>query len=121
LEAFFASIGAVVVALEPSDPVCGVAILEGSGNLAKQLENLAKQNPRIEKALRSMLSTGAWSGVAIAAGTIALPILQHHGFVPTGVSMPTFEMPDIPMEDFEPEPPTPNGQVNEQQDDLFSL
>lgn len=120
LEAMIASIGVVVTALEPSDPVCGTSILNGAESLAKNLETLAKQNPKIERALRAMLSTGAWSGVLLSAGTIALPILKHHGFIPGNIDIPSIEF-DFPTVEYEPESPTPNGQVNGASSDIFTL
>jgi hypothetical protein len=60
----------------------GSAILAGAPALASALDDLAKENPRVRKVLEGMLATGAWSGVAIAAANIALPILANHDMMP---------------------------------------
>lgn len=80
LERTFGFVGVFVFA---RDQVCGTAILEGAEQLAKSLRVLAEQNKSVRRVLERLISGGAWSGVALAGANIAIPILQHHGLIPS--------------------------------------
>jgi len=80
-----AGIGLVVYALDQYD---GTVIMQGAPRLAQSLVGVAEQNPNVRKALESLVTAGAWSGVVMAAAGIAIPILGHHGYLPGNLAMP---------------------------------
>jgi len=66
------------------DDVCADAIAEGSEQLARSLDDLAKQNPKVKKALETAMTGGAWGEVVASALAIVFPILVHHGIIGGG-------------------------------------
>lgn len=93
LEDFFTSIGTVVYAVNATD---GAAILQGTPNLAKSLNELAKEDERVRRVLERMLTGSAYGAVFMSTAAILLPILDNHGMLP--VRLPKQMMPDVPKE-----------------------
>lgn len=71
----YITIGAL---LTPIDPVCGSALIESSENVGEALEELAKADPRVRRALMSLLQTSAYGGVIAAHAPIIMAIAAHH-------------------------------------------
>lgn len=71
----------LIVRVAFSDEVCGNAIAAGAPQLAKSLDDLAKQDPRVRRALEMAMTGGAWGEVLAASLTIVLPVLAHHGIL----------------------------------------
>lgn len=89
LEDFFTSIGTMVYALNATD---GAAILEGTPDLARSLNNLANEDERVRRMLERMLTGSAYGGVFMATAAILLPILANHNLLP--VQLPGHMMPE---------------------------
>lgn len=58
--------------------MCGTHIGSQAPQLAKAWDNLAKENPKVRKALTKMLATSAWGEVAMVTGMTLIPIMSHH-------------------------------------------
>jgi len=76
------AIGGVGLMVSMVNPADGNAILAGAEQLAGALDNLARENPAVRRALEAALTGGAWSGVILAVAAIALPIAGNHGLIP---------------------------------------
>lgn len=82
----FTGIGTAVYAI---DQTCGTSVLMGAESLGVALDHLAHENPSVRRVLEAMLTTSAWGEVMMAAASITIPILQHHGVMPGGpVNLP---------------------------------
>jgi hypothetical protein len=101
LEQLIGTVGFAVCMANMTD---GTAILNGAPALASALDDLARENPRVRKVLEGLLATGAWSGVAIAAANIAMPILANHDMLP---AVPFAMGSPAPAPDSEPEHEAP--------------
>lgn len=105
---FFTSIGGMVAVVNKAD---GIAIITGAEDLAKALNNVAKDNAVVYRNLERMLTGSAWGSVFVAAGAIALPIAANHNLLPFQIPGLTPEptpanvesMPPAPTPDIEPE------------------
>lgn len=64
----------------------GTAVISGAAQLAKALDHVAAENPKVLAALESFLTASAWSEVAFAVAAIALPIAANHNLVPQGLA-----------------------------------
>lgn len=96
LEEFLTTTGTLVAVLNPND---GAAIVAGAPRLAAALNNVAKDNADVYRALERMLTGSAWGGVIVAAGAIIVPIMANHNLLP-------FTLPNGPQwEEINPEPP----------------
>lgn len=73
------AVGLMVAVVEPFD---GMAILNGAENLATALDNLAAENPSVQRTLEQLLQVSAWGQVMTAVAAIAVPIAAHHGILP---------------------------------------
>lgn len=71
----YITLGALAV---PFDPVCGQAIIEAAENAGEALEELAKADPRVRRALLALLQTSAWGGVIAAHAPIIMAVASHH-------------------------------------------
>lgn len=80
LEATLTDIGALVQLADVFDGQC---IIQGSPRLASSLGNVADKNATVRKTLESFVGASAWGGVVASAAAIAVPILMHHGILPT--------------------------------------
>lgn len=76
LTELYTSIG---VMLAPFDPVCSVSIIENAEPCAKALENLARENEAVRRAILALTQTSAWGGVLIAHMPLLLMVITHHG------------------------------------------
>lgn len=70
-----ALVGTGVATLNATD---GEIILEGAADLGTALANLAERNSKVAAALDAMTEVSAWSEVALAVASIALPIMANH-------------------------------------------
>ncbi|MGW1743871.1 hypothetical protein ACWCPQ_34320 [Nocardia sp. NPDC001965] len=73
------------------DPQIGSVVIGQAETCAASLDALAKKDPRVKRALESMLATGAWSGViaahlpiVVAVGTKYVPELKRRYMDQTG-------------------------------------
>ena len=74
--------GVAVLAFDEFD---GTTIIEGAPDLARSLANLADKRPAVARALDALTETSAWAEVAVAAGSIIVPIVRHHAAKPPEV------------------------------------
>lgn len=75
LTQFYVSIGTFMM---PFDAACGGAIINAAPKCGEALENLARENPAIRKALLAMMETSVWGQVIVAHAPIMLAIAIHH-------------------------------------------
>jgi hypothetical protein len=71
----YVSIGTFLL---PFDAACGGAVINAAPKCGEALEELARTNPAIRKALLAMLETSVWSQVILAHAPIMLAIAIHH-------------------------------------------
>ena len=76
----------IAVTVSAFDPVCGGAVAERAQDLAGAWNRLAQQDPRVKKALESLMSGGAYGEALFMTGLTLLPILRHHGLLPENLS-----------------------------------
>lgn len=87
------------------DQYDGSVIIESAGDVAEQLDILAKESPRVRKFIESALETGAWSGVIGVVGMeVVLPIAVHHRMLPDPINSTLAELREIPVREPKPEP-----------------
>jgi hypothetical protein len=92
----FQAIGFMVQLIEPYD---GQVILQNADRLAAAYARLAAVNPMVRRMLTGAGNGQAYLGAIVATAAVALPILAHHGMLPTGPLAAMFGQP-------EPEPAT---------------
>lgn len=91
-----ATMGAVGIMVSVRDPYCGGVVLDRGPALSEALTALARQNPRVRKALSSAIATTSWTGVIAVSLSIAVPILAHHKIVPSQLA--AVFRPDDPLD-----------------------
>lgn len=89
----------------------GARIVAGAPQLAEALDELARQDAAVHKALQRILTGSSWGGVAIAAMSIAVPIAANHQMIPPH----TAAILGAPM------PPTADGSGNGQAPNMADL
>jgi hypothetical protein len=57
----------------------GLLIIEHSEPIAKALDQLCAENPKVKKAIEKMLEGSAWGGVVFAVGALGFAIAENHG------------------------------------------
>lgn len=77
--------GVAVMAFDEFD---GTTIIEGAPDLARSLAALADKRPAVARALDSLTETSAWAEVAVALGSIVVPIVRNHAARPPEVDAP---------------------------------
>lgn len=60
------------------DPPCGTAIISNANKCAVALEDLARENDAVRRALTSLIQTSVWGSVIAAHAPIMLAIVMHH-------------------------------------------
>lgn len=75
LRDLYTSIGALMV---PFDEPCGKSIIENAEPCAMALENLARENPAVRRALLAMVETSVWGQVIAAHAPILVTVVMHH-------------------------------------------
>lgn len=75
LEKTYERLGAMLMIIDQS---CGSVIIDNAGDMATSLDELAKTNPKIKRALESMIATSAWGNVAMAHMPVVIAISMHH-------------------------------------------
>jgi hypothetical protein len=86
----------------------GFAIVNGAEDLAKALNNVAKDNPSVYKTLERMLTGSAWGAVIVATGAIVLPIAANHNLLPFAIPGVTTPEPAPANIESMPPPHTPD-------------
>jgi len=83
------------VAVSAFDPHCGGVLVDRGPSVAAVLTEAARQNPTLKRVLAGFVTTSVMAQVVGAVGSLLLPIMAHHGFVPqtladtvAGVSQP---------------------------------
>ncbi len=76
LTGLYAGIGMMLM---PFDAHCGSAVIEAADTCAGSLEDLAKTNPAVRKALMTLVKTSAWGTVIAAHAPLIMAIMAHHG------------------------------------------
>ena len=61
-----------------SDPVCGMAIINNAEKCALALEDAARENEVLRRALTSLVQTSVWGAVIAAHAPIFMAIAFHH-------------------------------------------
>lgn len=87
----------------------GTVIIARAEDLGAALDALAKENPRVRKALEAMVATSAWADVAMVSVSIVLPMLAAHGILPAETATMVGAPEPPPRPDPAPEVITPNG------------
>lgn len=62
----------------PFDAPCANAVINAAPKCGEALENLARENPAVRKALLAMVETSVWGQVIVAHAPIMLAIAIHH-------------------------------------------
>lgn len=71
----YTTIGTMMV---PFDQPCGMAIIQNAEPCAKALEQLARENPAVRRALLALVETSIWGQVLAAHAPIMISIAMHH-------------------------------------------
>lgn len=71
--------GNIGVMLYPFDPHCSEALLNNADNMAKSLEDLAKENEAVRRVLMRLTETSAWTQVITAHAPLLMAVGMHHG------------------------------------------
>lgn len=64
--------------LMPFDTACAGAIINAAPDCGEAMENLARENPAVRKAILAMVETSVWGQVVVAHAPIMLAIAIHH-------------------------------------------
>lgn len=75
LTELYVTLGAFLL---PFDPACASAIINSAPKCADALENLARENPAVRKAIIALVETSVWGQVIVAHAPIMLAIAIHH-------------------------------------------
>lgn len=75
LTELYATLGGLIV---PFDNHCGTAIVLSAPKCAEAMEDLARQNPAVRRAIMSMVESSAWMKVALAHAPIVVAVMIHH-------------------------------------------
>ncbi len=75
LTQMYAFIGMAVL---PFDPTCGTAVMQSGEECAKSLDELAKSNIAVRRALYALTATSAWGAVIAAHVPILVAVGSHH-------------------------------------------
>lgn len=62
----------------PFDSICGQAVIASAPKCAESLENLARENPAVRRALMALVETSVWGAVITAHAPILLAVAMHH-------------------------------------------
>ena len=71
----YTSIGTMMA---PFDQPCGMAIVANAEPCAIAMENLARENPAVRRALLAMVETSIWGQVIAAHAPILVTVFMHH-------------------------------------------
>ena len=77
---FFTTVGTIASIYNADD---GMVIVQNAEPLSKAWADLAAKDARVKKAIETLMTGSAWSGVIFATGTVALAIAQNHDVVPS--------------------------------------
>lgn len=84
----------------------GVLVIGHSANLSAALDQVAKNDPRVGRALERVLTVGTYGALIGATLPLALGIMANHGVVPPELAAQLgVELPQVP----EPAPPAGGG------------
>jgi len=71
----YTSVGTMLI---PFDQPCGMAIVNCAEDCARALENLARENPAVRRALLRLVETSVWGQVIAAHAPIFVTVAMHH-------------------------------------------
>lgn len=97
----FVMIGATVAAVggmtSPAVQADGVLIVQHAANLGAALDTVAKNDPRVARALERMLTVGTYGALVAAVTPLAIGIAANHRMIPPEFAAQLgVEVPDIP-------------------------
>lgn len=75
LTQLYVSIGMLLL---PFDPTCATAVINSAPKCGAALENLARENPAVRRALLALVETSVWGQLVAAHAPIFLAIAVHH-------------------------------------------
>jgi hypothetical protein len=78
------------IATGPTGNMAGTVIASKAGVLAESWIDLAERDPRVRRAIKSILQGGGWAGVIAAHVGVALPIAALVGVLPPPVAQKVF-------------------------------
>jgi hypothetical protein len=61
------------------DMPCGTAVIENAENMARSLDTLAQNNPKVKEALLKLTEASGWGQVIVAHAPVMLAVYAHHG------------------------------------------
>ena len=68
------------------DSTCGTTIIAQAPETAAALDTLAKENPKVKRALERLVAGGAWGAVVTAHFPILATLAAHHNMLPAFVA-----------------------------------
>lgn len=71
----YVSVGTMML---PFDQPCGTVIIQSAPKCAEALENLARENPAVRRALMALVETSVWGSVLAAHAPILIAVAIHH-------------------------------------------
>lgn len=71
----YTSIGTMML---PFDQVCGLVVVNSAEDCARSLDTLARENPKVRRALMAMVETSVWGQVIAAHLPIITAVAMHH-------------------------------------------
>ncbi len=74
--------GMALIPMAAGDHYSAHIISTRAPHLAEAWADLARQNPAVKRILEGLVQGGAWGGVALATGSVLVPILGHYGMLP---------------------------------------
>lgn len=91
----------------------GQVIIFKAETVARELDDLARQNPQVHRVLSQLVAASAWGSVATVLASVAVPIAMNHGAIPANPLLVGAFVPDelVPLLDppTPPEPAEPSG------------
>jgi hypothetical protein len=76
LKETYETIGGMVLLF---DAPCGTAVIENAENMARSLDVLAQNNPKVKEALLKLTEASGWGQVIVAHAPVMLAVYAHHG------------------------------------------
>jgi hypothetical protein len=61
------------------DMQCGTAVIENAENMARSLDTLAQNNPKVKEVLLKLTEASGWGQVLVAHAPVLLAVYAHHG------------------------------------------
>lgn len=84
------------MALMPFDLACGTAVMQNAESCAKSLDELARHNDAVRRAILALTQSSAWGGVLIAHLPILAVVMVHHGPASVADTVGPYVKVDVP-------------------------